>query len=51
MPICTGENTARREGFKDFIVNGIDASVLLATGDALAERVVALKQERESSNG
>lgn len=32
--------------FKDFIENGIDADVLLATGDAMAERVVALKRER-----
>ena len=33
--------------FKDFIANGIEAEVLLATGDAMAERVVAMKQERE----
>lgn len=37
--------------FRDFIANGIDADVLLATGDALAERVVALKQERNNQDG
>lgn len=33
--------------FRDFLTNGIAASVLLATGDALAEQVVARKRERE----
>lgn len=33
--------------FRDFLRNGIRASVLLATGDALAEQVVARKRERE----
>ncbi len=34
--------------FRDFIKNGIDAEEFLATGDALAERIVALKLEREN---
>lgn len=37
--------------FRDFIRNGIDADVLLATGDALAVQVVERKIERESSDG
>lgn len=37
--------------FRAFIANGIEADVLLATGDALAQRVVELKIERESANG
>lgn len=37
--------------FRDFIRNGIDAEVLLATGDALAEQVIERKIERESTNG
>lgn len=35
--------------FRDFLKNGIDAEVLLATGDALAEQVVERKIERESN--
>lgn len=37
--------------FRDFIRNGIDADVLLATGDGLAVQVVERKIERESANG
>lgn len=37
--------------FRDFIKNGIDAEVLLATGDALAKQVIDRKIERESANG
>lgn len=37
--------------FRDFIRNGIDSDVLLATGDALAVQVVERKMERESLNG
>lgn len=37
--------------FRDFIRNGIDAEVLLATGDALAQQVVDRKIERESLDG
>lgn len=37
--------------FRHFIRHGIDADVLLATGDALAEQVIERKIERESSNG
>ena len=37
--------------FRAFIANGIDADVLLATGDTMAERVVALKQERTNHDG
>jgi len=32
--------------FRDFMQNGIDSATLLATGDAYAHRVVAMKQER-----
>lgn len=34
--------------FKAFIRDGIDSEALLATGDALAEQVIARKQEREA---
>ena len=34
--------------FKTFIAEGVAAEVLLATEDAMAERVVALKLEREN---
>lgn len=37
--------------FRDFIKNGIDAEVLLATGDAMAEQVVSRKIERENLDG
>ncbi len=37
--------------FRDFIKNGIDADVLLATGDAMAEQVVQRKIERENLDG
>ena len=37
--------------FKDFLKNGIDESVFLATGDANAIRVVELKQAREKMSG
>lgn len=36
--------------FKDFVRNGIDAEVLLATGDAMAEMVVA-KAREEAERG
>jgi len=32
--------------FRDFLENGIEADQLVATGDALAERVVKLAEER-----
>ena len=34
--------------FRDFIKNGIDADVLIATGDALTQRVIDAKIARES---
>lgn len=34
--------------FRDFLKNGIDADVLLATGDAMAVQVVERKIEREA---
>jgi len=37
--------------FRDFLKNGIDADVLLATGDAMAVQVVERKIEREHSDG
>lgn len=37
--------------FRDFIRNGIDSEVLLATGDAMAQQVVDRKIEREASDG
>jgi hypothetical protein len=37
--------------FRDFLKNGIDSEVLLATGDALAEQVIQRKIERESADG
>lgn len=37
--------------FRDFLKNGIDAETFLATGDALAARIVELKLERESIDG
>lgn len=37
--------------FRDFIRNGIDSEVLLATGDAMAVQVIERKIQRESSNG
>jgi len=37
--------------FRDFVRNGIDAEVLLATGDALAVQVIERKIEREQQNG
>lgn len=33
--------------FQDFVRNGIDAERLVASGDALAARVVEMKRERE----
>lgn len=33
--------------FRDFLTNGLPASTLLATGDALAQQVVDRKRERE----
>ena len=37
--------------FRAFIANGIPAADLLATGDAMAERVVALKLQRDLQHG
>jgi hypothetical protein len=37
--------------FRDFIRNGIDSEVLLATGDAMAEQVIQRKIEREAHDG
>lgn len=37
--------------FKAFLANGIDAEVLLATGDALALQVVAAVRERRLADG
>lgn len=37
--------------FREFIRNGMDSEVLLATGDALAKQVIDRKIERESRNG
>lgn len=34
--------------FRDFLKNGVEAEVLLATGDGLAQRVVDRKREREA---
>jgi len=33
--------------FRDHVKNGTDAEILLATGDALAVRVIELKKARE----
>lgn len=33
--------------FRDFMENGVPASVMLATGDAQGEHVVRCKQERD----
>lgn len=35
--------------FRDFLHNGIDEQVFLATGDAHAERIIKLKHEREAN--
>jgi len=37
--------------FRSFLKDGIDAAVLLDTGDALAQRVVDLKIKREARRG
>ena len=37
--------------FREFIRNGMDSDVLLATDDALAKQVIERKLERESNNG
>jgi len=37
--------------FRDFLRNGIDVDIFLATGDAYAIRVVQLKREREGTRG
>lgn len=38
--------------YRDFIKNGIDADVLIATGDAMALQVVAIaKAEQEATDG
>ena len=38
--------------FKDFVRNGIKASQLLATGDGLAEMIIArMKEEKRHGNG
>lgn len=37
--------------FQSFLKNGIDADVLLATGDALAEQVVASIRQKRDSDG
>ena len=37
--------------FREFIRNGMDSDILLATGDGLAEQVVERKLEREAHNG
>lgn len=34
--------------FRDFVENGINEAAFLATGDALAQRVVDVKREREN---
>lgn len=37
--------------FRDFIRNGMDSDILLATGDGLAKQVIERKLEREAQNG
>ena len=37
--------------FREFIRNGMDSDILLATGDGLAVQVIERKLERESQNG
>lgn len=37
--------------FRTFLKEGIDEEIFLSFGDALARRVVRLKQERESEDG
>lgn len=37
--------------FRDFIQNGIEADVLLATGDALADQVVSAARAKQENDG
>lgn len=37
--------------FREFLKNGLDSEVLLATGDGLAEQVIQRKIERETADG
>lgn len=37
--------------FRDFIRNGMDSDILLATGDGLAQQVIERKIEREAQDG
>lgn len=37
--------------FRDFVQNGIEADVLLATGDQLAQQVVDAKRAKQETDG